>query len=186
MRDRTSSNAKGVFTKPILVKSTLIKASHKMVLLPPVNDLQSSLPLPNRPRLVSLEFHSSPRPLPRMPLLPGSLLKKRVGEHHQVTPDLYIRPKVLDAQTVRALGLAPSLLSPLFHAEHLFLPQQAAALCVDDDMCVTPAPSSETDMWMPGPPSLKKKESSMNMNHILPSSSPTTAMPRKLLVPDDF
>jgi hypothetical protein len=179
MRDHASSNAKGNFcTKSTVVKASIVKASQKMVaVLPPVNDLQPSLSLPNRPRLVSLEFHSSPRPLPRMTLLPRNL-----SEQHKVTPESIIRPKVLDARTFRALGLAPSSLSLSlpFHAdaEPPLLPRAAAPResNKDDEICVTPP---HADIWMSGPPGLERDES--RMLHSAP-----TAMPRELLVPDDF
>jgi hypothetical protein len=61
MKTHAYSNANG---KSTVVKAGSTFASPKVVLLPPVNDLQSSQSLLHRPRFVSLEFHSSPRPLP--------------------------------------------------------------------------------------------------------------------------
>jgi hypothetical protein len=64
MKNHAYSNVNGNSTKPTIVKVGSTFTYPKLVLLPPVNDLQSSLCLPNRPRFVSLEFHSSPRRLP--------------------------------------------------------------------------------------------------------------------------
>jgi hypothetical protein len=199
MRDHTSSNANGNFTKTTIIKAGSTFTSPKMVQLLPVTDLRSPLSLPNRPRIVSLEFHSSPpRPLPRMPLLPRNLSKRLVDEH-QVTPDDYsmnlyalppikainlsIRSKVLDARTVRALGLVLSPLSLPVNADanaNVELPLRPRALRPnkDENMCYTPAPSFKSrDVWMPVPPGREREES--NILH-----SPT--MPRELFVPDDF
>jgi hypothetical protein len=192
MRDYASSN----FTKFTIVKAGSTSTSpERMGLFPHVKDLQSSISLPNRPRMLSLEFHSSPRPLP-LPLIP--LLPRNLSKKHQVTPDsmdvcelppvkdinLCIRPKVLDARTARALGLVPSPLmlplpSPLsspLSAELPLLPR--AADQNKDEMCFTPAPSFESrDVWMP-PPRVPEREE-LRILH-----SPT--MPRELFVPDDF
>jgi hypothetical protein len=175
MRDHASSNANGNFTKSTIVKAGSTYTSPKMVQLPPLIDLQSSLPLSIRPRILSLEFHVSPRPpLPRTPLLSRKLSKK------QVTPDsmnleltFCTRPNVPDAHAVRALEFAPSLLPSAFDAKlSLQHPRQS-----NDEMCFTPAPTFERDVSMSDPPALEREES-----RIL--HSPT--MPRELFVPDDF
>lgn len=190
MRDHASNNANGNFTKSTVVKAGSTFTSPKMVI-----DLQSTLSLPNRPRIVSLEFHSSPRQLPRMPLLPRNLSKKLFDEHQAGTPDIYsmdmyamqpvkeidlpIRPKVLGTCALQVLGLSPSPLSPLAscnaNAELPLSPRTARPN--NDEMCLTPASSSERNIWMPGPPVLECEDS-----RIL--HSPT--MPRELFIPDDF
>lgn len=181
MRVHGSSNANGNFTKPFIVKAGSTFTFPKMVPFPPVIDLQSSLPLPNRTRILSLEFHSS-RPLPQTPLLSRNLLKKLVDQDQVVTPDsmdlentFCTRTHVPYDRTARALDLAPSQLSSPFKAELPLHPR--AARQNNDDMCLTPAPSFERDVSMSDPPALEREES-----RIL--HSPT--MPRELFVPDDF
>jgi hypothetical protein len=169
MRAHASSNANGNFIKPTIVKVGSTFTSPRMVLLPPLIDLQSSLPLSHRPRILSLEFHSSPRPLPRTPLLCRHLPKKQ-----QVTPDCMdleltfcTRPNVPEARAARELELAPSQLSSAFHPRE-----------VNEEMCFTPAPAFERDSSMSDPPALVEREES----RILQSP----IMPHELFVPDDF
>jgi hypothetical protein len=201
MRDQASSNANDNFAKSTIVKAGSSFTSPKMV-----TDLQSSLSpsLPNRPRIVSLDFHSSPRQLPRLTLLPRNLSrlsKKLVDEHYSVdhymlTPAkkirLCIRPEVLAARSVRALGPGPGLglaQSPLsssvkFHANaELPLSPQAERPNKDKDemMFLTPLSSfGGMDKLLPGPPVLEQRDESRILLHSSPS------MPRELFVPDDF
>jgi hypothetical protein len=193
MRDQASSNANDNFAKSTIVKAGSSFTSPKMV-----TDLQSSLPLANRPRILSFDFHSSPRTLPRMPLLPrnlSKLSKKLVDEHEAGTRDYHsmdryavtpvkkirlgIRPKVLDARSVRALGLGPLAQSPRSHSSdnangELSL-RPRAERPNKERMCFTPVPSFEGSRDMPV---LERDES-----RFLPSPP---SMPRELFVPDDF
>jgi hypothetical protein len=202
MRDQASSNANDNFAKSTIVKSGSSFTSPKMV-----TDLQSSLSLPNRPRILSLEFHSSsPRPLPRMPLLPrnlSKLSKKLVEKHEAGTRDFYsmdryaltpvkkirlcIRPKALDARSVRALGLglgfpqSPAMSSSVKENANGELPLRPRAERLDKHgIYLTPAPSigGSRDISIPGFPVLERDQES----RILRSLS----MPRELFVPDDF
>jgi hypothetical protein len=184
MRNHAStSNANGNITKSTIVKAASTFTSPKRVLLPPpVIDLQSSLPfLLNRARILSLEFHSSPRPLPRTPLL-SRHLPKLFADGVQVTPDCIdlentfcTRTNVPDARTVRALELFPPPLSLALDAKVPFPPRKGRQS--NDEMCFTPAPSVERDVRMSDPPVLEREE-------YLILHSPT--MPHELLVPDDF
>jgi hypothetical protein len=251
MRDHVHASSDSNGTKS---KSTIVKAgcgrstftstaftSPNMVVLPPpaVSDhhQSSSSPSPhNRPRIVSLEFNSSPPQPPHshhprhVTALPNIMLSRsrsknksldEFDEHEQhcaaVTPDskpkiythfgppdqeihLGMRPKVLDARTVRVLGLplAPSsspLFSPLplsFHSDFAPLATTAAARRPSkndeiDMLCWTPAPScsGSEDIWMnmPGPPALPEMKELRSRNHML---LPKQTMPRALFVPDDF
>lgn len=242
MRDHVHASSDGNGTKSTIVKASCGRSTftstfvspNMVVLAPPVSDhLQSSslsLPLNNRPRLVSLELqsshpqHSHPhyRPVTALPniLLPRNRSNKmsldefdEESQHCAVTPDskpmnhshlgppdqeihLGMRPKVLDARTVRALGLslAPlssSLFSPSavsFHSELTPLPAPRRpnknAEMGKSMECWTPAPSrsDSEDIWrnMPGLPEM---EESRSRNHMLLSKQ---TMPRSLFVPDDF
>lgn len=140
MRAHTSSNANVNFSKSAIIKAGSTFTFPRMV---------SSLSSPNRPRIVSLDFHSSaPRPLPRLRLLPRNLSKKLVNEH-QGTSD--------------------------YHPMDLSAPMPVKE--IDHEICLTPAPSFERDVWIAGPPVLAGEKS-----RILHSP----VMSRKLLVPDDF
>jgi hypothetical protein len=197
MRDQASSNANDNFAKSTIVKSGSSFTSPKMV-----TDLQSSLSLPNRPRILSLEFHSSsPRPLPRMPLLPrnlSKLSKKLVDKHEAGTRDFYsmdryaltpvkkirlcIRPKALDARSVRALGLGlgQSPMSSSDNANGELPLRPRAERPHKDDMCLTPVPSfgGSRDISIPGSPVLERDQESRILH--------SPPMPRELFVPDDF
>jgi hypothetical protein len=182
MRNHAStSNANGNITKSTIVKAGSTFTSPKRVLLPPVIDLQSSLPFSNRARILSLEFHSSPRPLPRTPLL-SRHLPKLFADGVQVTPDCMdseitfcTRTNVPDARTLRALELFPPPLPSALDAKLPLSPREGRRS--NDEMCFTPAPSIERDVRMSDPPVLEREES-------LILHSPT--MPHELLVPDDF
>jgi hypothetical protein len=182
MRNHAStSNANGKLAKPPTVKAGSTFTSPKRVLLPPVIDLQSSLPFSNRARIMSLEFHSSPRPLPRTPLLSRHLPKQYV-DGVQVTPDsvdleisFCTRTNVPDARTLRALELFPLPLTSALDAKLPLSPRERRQS--NDEMCFTPAPSYKRDVRMSDPPVLEREES-------LILHSPT--MPHELLVPDDF
>jgi hypothetical protein len=172
MRDHASSNADDSLTKSTIVKAGTTFTSPKMVRLPPCIDLQSSLSsLPNRPRILSLEFHASPRPVPRIPLLSRNLLTKLVDAHQDTPDSMDLDAFPPDARTVRA----PSPLSSPFNTELPLLPR--AARPDKDEMCFTPAPSFDRDTWMPAPPALEREVSRILL-------SPT--MPHELFVPDDF
>jgi hypothetical protein len=181
MRNNTSSNADGTFAKSTIVKAGSTFTSPNRVLRPPVMDLQSSLPSSNRTRILSLEFHSSPRPLPRTPLL-SRKLPKEVVDGVQVTPDpmdlektFCTRANVPDARTLRALELFPSSLSSAMDAELPLSPRERRQS--NDEMCVTPALSLERDVRMSDPPVLGREE---------PLILYCYTMPHELLVPDDF
>ena len=178
MRDHASSNANGNFTKSTIAKAGSTFTSPRRVLLPPLIDLQSSLPLSIRPRILSLEFHVSPRPLPRTPLLCRRHLPKVTPDSNDLELTFCTRPNVPDAHAVRALELVPSLLASAFDSELSLHLREVRRTSNDEMLCFTPAPTFERDSSISGPPALEREES-----RIL-HSRPT--MPHELFVPDDF
>ena len=205
MRDQASSNANDNFAKSTIVKAGSSFTSPKMVV-----DLQSSLSLSNRPRILSFDFHSSsPRPLPRMPLLPrnlSKLSKKLVDEHeagtrdndfvdrHALTPDkkicLCIRPKLLDVRSVRALGLGRLEVSQMSSSDNANgglplrpqaeRPNKGGMYFNKDGIYFTPIPSFGGSRDILLPGFPVLER---HESRFLPSPP---SMPRELFVPDDF
>jgi hypothetical protein len=221
MRDQATSNVNA--NKGISNKSTFVKAGSTFTSPRMVADPQSSLSLPNRPRIVSVEFHSSSssslsRTHMQMPLLPrnlSKLSKKLVDEHqaaggmygtspmdrHSLTPvkkqeirlGLCIRPKLLDARSLRALGLELPLspLSSINANANTELPLRPRAVRPNKQQdetrstwCFTPVSSfgnRNHTRLLPSRPPVPPVHERSNESYM---RSPT--MPRELFVPDDF